>query len=155
MRNNRVYGENEAYEFAAKWLPWIAAKTGLKYDWSMRVPEIEQMSKKELDDRYNNGLPSGDAAYLPMATKLVYCGDYSNASRDYIEGGLIHELVHFLQDKNGMLFKGSGYGVNEIERQAYATMRDWWIETGTRNAYGLTNPALFAKAVGMSVNGAR
>ena len=151
--NRVIMSENEAYEFAAKWLPWISKKTGLKYDWNMKVPEIEQASQKEIDYRYNKGLPSGDAAYIPPETKLVYCG--SKGDRNWIEGALIHELVHFLQDKNGMLFKGSGYGVNEIERQAYATKRDWWIETGTRNAYGLTNPALFAKAVGMSVNGAR
>lgn len=158
MRDNRVVhvNENEAYQFASEWLPWIAKKTGLRYEWNWLVPQMEELSQEELNNRYNDGYPSGSACYLPLQTKLVYCGSEHDKVR--IEGTLIHELVHFLQDKNGMFRAQHKRDINitEIERMAYATMRDWWIEErNIPDAYGLTKPEIFAKAIGMSVGSSK
>lgn len=113
-------------------MAWISSQTGMVFD-ETKLPEVKFTSSERMAI-----LAYGEEEYRKMGkdqtftfnalynheTRTVYLRKNWNIKNPYHQGELLHELVHYMQIKNGGLEKVQCVG--NLEPQAYF-LHEFWL----------------------------
>jgi hypothetical protein len=107
----------------AAMLLWIGANTS--YDVDLVSPHIELLPKAELEQKYSEQKIYGELhGFYSAETNTIYLPDTFNIHDAWQKGVLLHELIHYVQDKNNL--KVQCY--KEYEREAYPLQQKYLLE---------------------------
>lgn len=126
-------------------LLWISQHTSFEYNPDMGLPEIEQVSQEKLAELYlgkggqnlgylsdadkkhifNNLARSLEAVYA-SDNNTIFLGEKIDPKSTYGRSVLIHELIHFLQNKHQMHDKVAC--ANALEKDAYLIQSDYMVQ---------------------------
>lgn len=146
---NRL-NEMDVRAFVKRILPWIASTTQLcPRSFDQRLPGNICLSDKQIEDI--SGHTTAAAAYSPEVNTIIWS---HNLTKDepYLRATIVHELVHYLQNMNGMSFNSSDGSLYWLEYQAYETMAKYLrdVEHVNPAKYGLAGVADYERGARMS-----
>ena len=138
-------------------LIWISQHSSFHYDPAMGLPDVKHVSQYELaelyvgkasrvqgllseadkESVYNSLAKSLEAVYAADKT-TIYLGDKIDPRSTYGRSVLIHELIHFLQDKNNMHQRVAC--TNALEKDAYLIQSDYMVQNNICLLYTSPSP---------------
>ena len=129
-------------------LLWISQHTMFEYQPEMGLPNVEQVTQQKLAELYM-GTDESRLGYLSDADKesifndltnslevvyasdnnTIYLGEKIEPESTYGRSVMVHELVHFLQNKNDMHKQVTCK--NALEKDAYLIQSDYMVQNNT------------------------
>ena len=91
---------------------------------NLEVPEIRFLPQVELDAQYTKeSSPPGNElfAFYDLKSDIIYLRDSWNIHSPWSKSVLLHELIHYVQDKNNIAFECTA----EMEQQAWPLQKKY------------------------------
>ena len=102
---------------------FISTETGYNTD-NLEVPQIYFLPQTELEAKYtkeNSPVGSDLFAFYDLENDIIYLRDTWNIHNPWSKSVLLHELIHYVQDKNNVAFKCTA----EMEKQAWPLQKKY------------------------------
>ena len=104
---------------------WIGANTNYNVDWP--APQVIRMDKAPLECHYYKGeVPehSDIHGFYDLKKKIIYIRGETNIDDPWVQGLLLHELIHYIQDMNNAKFNCTA----EMEKEAWPLQQKYLKE---------------------------
>ena len=91
---------------------------------NLEVPEIRFLPQNELDAQYTKeSSPPGNElfAFYDLKRDIIYLRDTWDIHNPWSKSVLLHELIHYVQDKNNIAFECTA----EMEQQAWPLQKKY------------------------------
>ena len=116
-------------ELFSSLLLWATTLTG--YQHPLEVPQIVALDPVEISETLCDGKFCTAVAYYDETTKTIYYDERIDLKKEH--GGrsfIVHEMVHYIQDKMGKLVTAQQNCESriELEREAYRVQRYFLVE---------------------------
>tara|TARA_Y100000287_G_scaffold27494_1_gene19246 strand:- start:414 stop:839 length:426 start_codon:yes stop_codon:yes gene_type:complete len=115
-------------ELIASLLLWIGAETNYNVD--LVHPEIKMMTQIELEHKFygHDKTPSGTLhAFYDPENDVIYLNSNFDRFNAFDKGILLHELMHYVQDVNGVV--GTRFEcMRETELEVYPLQKKYLLE---------------------------
>ena len=115
-------------ELIASLLLWIGAETNYNVD--LVHPEIKMMTQLELEHKFygHDKTPSGTLyAFYDPEHDVIYLNVEFDRFNAFDKGVLLHELLHYVQDKNEIVGK-KFQCMRETELEVYPLQKKYLLE---------------------------
>ncbi|MEL0583594.1 MAG: hypothetical protein AAES65_01770 [Candidatus Thiodiazotropha sp. (ex. Lucinoma kazani)] len=105
-------------------------------------PEMRMVEHSWLEERACDGRACKVLGWYPGSGDVVYLDDRMDLDNNIFHTSVaVHELVHWLQDKEGALLENCEQSI-EAEREAYNIQSKFLVEYGTYHPVGAVLPML-------------
>ncbi|MCM8857775.1 MAG: hypothetical protein LC541_19405 [Candidatus Thiodiazotropha sp.] len=105
-------------------------------------PEMRMVEHSWLEERACDGRACKVLGWYPGSGDVVYLDDRMDLDNNIFHTSVaVHELVHWLQDKEGALLENCEQSI-EAEREAYNIQSKFLVEYGTYYPVGAVLPML-------------
>jgi hypothetical protein len=127
-------------EILATMMSWAILLTG--YPAPAALPEMAMVPHSYLDKAACYGHKCKVLGWFPPGRTIYLDARLDPQASLYASSVLLHELVHYLQQESGKYGKPSCEAAMEMEREAYAVQREYFVRYGVYQPLGFSMHAV-------------